>query len=354
MFREATPLQYAAAMLATALCVILVCCLLPTQPYARFRAVANTDYIKAGWIYERLNFDPTPIDFAFVGSSRTLLGIDSEQIENAINADGAHWHVENIALPHLAQDLPYLTVRLLLEKKRPRILFLETDYIGDWHDNPVYPLLCDLDDLIPTPVALINPHLPMQIVEFSARRAKLFLSALIGASAGTDTFDAAAYRGQHWNDVYITTNHDGVRSTPRLKNMEKAAFDKAAKEWVASTLATSARYRGWVGLQHGRDDYFLRSLLDVAKNSGTRIVFLYQPAVGSPADPFKSDMLRRYGEIWPMPEAVTADYTLWSNPTHLNYRGAEAYSAWISQELKKVVDASAGNADAGNTIGLQR
>ena len=64
------------AVSATFLAGFIGMSLLPHDPYIRYQTMQGTIFERATWMYERLHFDPAPVDIVLVGSSRTARGID--------------------------------------------------------------------------------------------------------------------------------------------------------------------------------------------------------------------------------------------------------------------------------------
>ena len=57
--------------------VLGVCAMtmLPHDKFLRYQALSDGTAPTAYWIYERIHDDPTPLDIAFIGTSRTGMSI---------------------------------------------------------------------------------------------------------------------------------------------------------------------------------------------------------------------------------------------------------------------------------------
>ena len=332
------PRRYCLGAMGTVLVILVALFVAPDDPYSRYKALATTDYIKAGWIYERLNFDPTPVDIAFIGSSRTMQGIDSAAIERNLN-DGStvKLHVVNLGLPSLGRDVPYLIVRMLTETKRPSVIVVETDYIDYRQINPVFSQLAGADDVLGEPM-LFNPGVVADLFAVSVRHAHFRLETLVH---GPSWFDPSRYVGPHWDDVYETTGRDGRKSPPRLWSPDKAVYEADAADRTRNILHKASEYDRWAWAELNYNETYFHRLLDLAKASGSRIVLFYSTSAGAPDRPFHADALKDYGEMWSVPPDLVADNSLWVNCTHFNYFGAEKFSAWLAGRLRSFVDAAA-------------
>ena len=301
----------------------------PVSQEARMHATAETDFLKAGWIYDRLHHDDTPIDIAFFGSSRMLQAVDASRLETALNAgSAAGLHVENLATPGLGRDSELLFARELLATKRPRMVVFEVDYIEAGWPNDAFPLLVSGPELLEMPL-VINRDLLYDLLFVPAHNLRLLWNRL----RGVDGFDPAHYEGPHWNGTEFNHGRDGQISAPRTEYLPAAKLHEEAAWWAGNLRRKAGQYDSWAWIQLRYNEILLQRLLDMVKQSGTRIAFLYIPPVGMGAPPFNQALLRQYGEIWSMPADIEADNRNWLNPTHPNLYGARRISDWLAGRL---------------------
>ena len=76
------------------------------------------------WIYERIHFDPKPIDVAIVGPSREQLGFSAAAIEQDLAQRGKHANVVNFALPGAGRDIQWAILDELFKAKSPKVIVL--------------------------------------------------------------------------------------------------------------------------------------------------------------------------------------------------------------------------------------
>ncbi len=344
MNRTLRPLHYGLLAAGSLLVAWVGLFFLPTGAYERYAGVIDTDYIKCSWVYERLNFDPTPVDIAFIGSSRTMEGINGSAVEAGLKAAGYDAHVVNFGIPSLGLDVPYLLTKMLVETKRPRIVFVETDYLAYSETNPAFPLLATPEEILHAPL-IVNEWLLNDLIGVAGRNLNLTWKRLV---RGPEKFDPATYRGAHWEDVDHVTAHGGIRGPLRQSNMEKAAFESYAAWWVGNIVRKAGQYDAWAWVQLRYAETYRMRMLRQLQASGAKIVFLSMPAVGTPEPPYHFDRLRPFGSFWPLPDVVSRDYTLWDNPTHMNSRGARIYSAWLVEQLRGATQLGALQPRAGD------
>src|SRR5277367_1417941 len=110
----------------TALVVALILdaavCLLPENDYQRWQLQDPDGSLR--WIYERIHYDPKPIDIAIVGPSREQLGFSPAAIEQDLAQRGKRLNVVNFALPGAGRDIQWAILDELFKAKSPKVVVL--------------------------------------------------------------------------------------------------------------------------------------------------------------------------------------------------------------------------------------
>ena len=140
---------------------------LPHDRYIRWQAMQTESYARLGWIYERIHFDPTPIDIAFIGTSHTMNGIDAsavgEKIAEVANSSGSHaqpLHVVNFAIPMYGRNLHWLIVRELLENRKVGMLVLEIFENETRKSHPLFVYPAEVSDVLDAPMFVNFNYFP--------------------------------------------------------------------------------------------------------------------------------------------------------------------------------------------------
>ena len=110
------------AALAVAFILNAAVCLLPENDYLRWQLPEPDGRLR--WIYERIHFDPTPIDIAIVGPSREQLGFSAAAIERDLAQRGKLANVVNFALPGAGRDIQWAILDELFKAKSPKMIVL--------------------------------------------------------------------------------------------------------------------------------------------------------------------------------------------------------------------------------------
>jgi len=306
--------------------------LLPQDRYQRFAEAATESkhYLRIKWIYERIHFDETPIDVAFIGTSHTQSAVDSRIVEAALRARGQDVHVVNFAVPHLGRDLHWLLVRELLTSRRVRELVVEVQDFEPRAPHPAFQRLGSVGDLVESPL-IVNTGFFDNLARLPRRQLDLFMPAMAGRSAFV--FSPRGYEGPHWDDTERLHGFDQQRT-----GTHPAAYLDEQAELLRTALHDKERLAGRLRLPSGcsvlkhYNRFYLDSLLNLARERGVHVTFLYLPFFRGPEQPLEAALYEPYGPIV-KPQGVLDDVTSWLNVDHLNVSGARRTSQWLGDNL---------------------
>jgi hypothetical protein len=282
-------------------------------------------------VYERIHFDPTPIDIAFIGTSHTQSGVNSSLVEEAMRRGGVDRHVVNFAIPHLGRDLHYLVARELIQSRTVKRLVIEVQEDEARAPHPAFQRLGEVDDLLSAPL-IINTGFVENLARLPLRQSLLFLQTRVtGPTAG---FDPRDYAGAHWDDTYMIHGIDVARIAVNTDESLRGPAAKLSKSHLEkralAARTTFAQQRHSVLQRYSY--YYLEALLDLAKTRGVEVSFLYLPFYKGPRQPVANDFFRSRGTIF-TPAAILDDPGAWQNEDHLNFDGANRLSDWIGKAL---------------------
>lgn len=321
-------------ILAVAFLAAAAAAILPDNAYQRWQALDGTIHKNARWIYERTNFDPTPIDVAFLGPSRLQAGVSAPELEAALEAKGMSAHVVNFALPENGRDLNYAIARELFRTKTPKVLVLGVIEKPSRIGHPAFKYVAPTW-LVADPGYFINLNYLSNLVYLPYRQMELFAADLWPSLTGrTKTFDPAIYRGSNVETTKEQHRLDGSpvnRINPAPRDELISQVSQLEKGMHPPFLPVSLR-----DVEFGDERHFIREIADLARAKGTRIVFLSIPYyTGSDAiqeEPF----YRQFGDV--INASFLASHAeLYVDYAHLTAHGAKVLTDWlvpyISQEL---------------------
>jgi hypothetical protein len=325
-------------LLAAALAMLVLVCLLPQDRYIRFRDINEPAVVKAGWIYERIHFDPTPIDTVFIGTSHSVFGIDSARVEQSCRlARGHRCASVNLALQHLGRDLHWLIAREVLETRKPKLLLIEVQEREPRAMHPAFPYLADALDIVTAPLLINLDYFP-SLARLPLRQLSLFAKSASPSLFGVRSdFDPAFYRGAHWDDTWqeTGTREHPIKVQPRTRihsaaELEAQRAHALANEGGAPKLPRSLRW-----LEYRATLIYLYKIIALAKEKGVSVRFVYLPSFDNMTTPEFLTDYEKSAPLWQMPAEIRARPEYWLDVGHLNAPGAQAFSRWLGEQVAK-------------------
>ena len=309
------------AALAFALAVNAAVCLLPENDYQKWQLQDLDGSLR--WIYERIHFDPTPIDIAIVGPSREQLGFSPAAIEQDLAQRGEHANVVNFALPGAGRDIQWAILNELFKAKSPKVVVLGVE------DQP-YPFGHFLFKYVAPAEAIVFPPSPFlhnylyNLAYLPVRKLELFGANLFPGLFGlTKEFDPEHY-AKNRTDYTTSFIGDG-----KLVDMEhqvpRATLLAQPREPVPRTLVARLLTR----LNGGEDHLFTEKIARAAKAHGAQLVFVHLPMFEGPQTISDEDFLKQFGVVLNYSDLAPHD-ELFENWSHLNHAGAMIASARLA------------------------
>ncbi len=323
--------------------LVALCCgavALPHNPYLRWQSLKGTMFESTAYFYERLHFDPAPVDVLFIGSSRTQVGVDARMLEEGLASRGRPLRVVNMSLPAAGMDIRLVEAREAL-RAHPEIRMIVVPVVEalprDGHQ--AFASLASVDDVVKSPV-LINRNLPKTWFALPMRQMMLFAKSAAPTAFGVNpVFDPARYPGASigykempgWQPQ-VPTHPVGTPAHARDLD-EESAF--RAKDSTPPLLPSSL-----ADVEFGVSRQSVRDLSVLAKAHGAKLVFLFQPYYKGPTAPVEEAWLSQYGPVWKyLAHMDNPDF--FRDAGHPSDRALPEFNAWLAEQIAAAVPPSA-------------
>jgi hypothetical protein len=331
--RKATVRKLVFTILATlgvALTLNVAVCLLPENAYQRWKLV-DSDYGRLRWIYERIHYDPRPIDVVILGSSRSQLGFSASGIERQLAEHGKDAHVVNFSVFNFGRNMQWAILNEIYKAKSPKVIVLEID-------EPPYPFGHELfKDVAPTNAIISAPKQALHqyfndLAYLPARNLKLFGANLFPELFGlSKQFDPQAYER---NRTDFTTNFPGEAGG--IVDMEKTVPRGGLLEQISRQASRNASTaREYARRNGGADPVFIRRIAEEAKTNGAQLIFVYMPNFNGSEAVSNLDFLKQYGPVINNGDLAPRD-ELFENWSHLNHAGARVATARLADAISSL------------------
>ena len=313
-----------AAALAVALILSAAACLLPENNYQRWRLADPEGRLR--WIYERIHFDPKPIDIAIVGPSRAQLGLSAAAIEQDLAKRGKQANVVNFALPGAGRDIQWAILDELFKAKSPKVVVLEVEEEPYPFGHFFFKSVAPAEAIVFPPSPFLHNYL-YNLAYLPIRKLKLFGANLFPDLFGlSKQFDPEHY-AQNRTDYSTSFMAEG-----KLVDMEhpvsRAALLAEPREPVPRTLVA----RALTQLNGGEDHLFTQKIAREAKADGAQLVFVHLPMFDGPQTVSDEDFLKQFGPVLNYGDLAPRD-ELFENWSHLNQAGAMNASARLADAI---------------------
>lgn len=322
------------AIVAAALAAAAATALLPENPYQRYQLLDGTIHERARWIYERVHYDPTPIDVAFVGPSRIGAGVNAPLIGQNLAARGLPSNVVNFSLPETGRNLNLVFVDELLQAKTPKLIVIGVIEKPSRYGHSAYKYVAPREFLA-NPAYFGNLNYLSDLAYLPFRQMELFAANIAPDAAGlTKTFDPTKYRGHS-----IDTTGSIVLPDGSLKEGRAAAplleLDRGVRKLEAG-MTPPLLPPSLADIEFGDERYYIRRIVELARARGVRIAFLFLPYYTGPSTAQEQRFYEQYGPLWNA-GFLSRHAALYSDYGHLTSDGAIVLSNWVTDPVASML-----------------
>ncbi len=310
-------------ILFVAVLTAVAACFLPDDPYQRWQLLDGTIHADARWIYERLEFDPKPIDVLVVGQSRTEIGVNAPRLSAALAAAHLPSQVVNASLAEHGRNMSDVIVREVLRTKHPKLIIIGVIEKPSRIGHPAFKYLAPAADVV-NPGYLADFNYFEDLIYLPYRQIRLFFADVAPGLGGlTKTFDPRQYRG---SSIVAT-------GSLHLRNDDTPASAKELRDGVRQLEAgmhpplLPERY---ADLEFGDERSSVRDIATLARARGIKVAFLYVPYYTAKPTIQGQAFYEQFGPIW------NADYLAshaewYFDYAHLTRTGGDHLTDWLTR-----------------------
>lgn len=306
--------------------------MLPHDKFLRYQVPLDPQSPTAPWIYQRIHFDQTPIDVAFIGTSRTGLSVHTRRLEERLAAHGINAKAVNFYMVKSGINIQYVLAKELLSARKVKLLVLEVTEREERKPHEDFIYLADPIDVITAPL-FINVGYLSDLARLPGRQVDLFLQTemqrfgLRGAESAPQP-----YQGSNLDHAQMIRTLDGVEHNRDVSHTF-AEMEELREEQIHK-LTPPLLPQPFNNIEFRLPRYYEDRILDLARAHGTTVMFLYTPLYGGPAVPAPyARYASRASLVNPWP--VLQDSRLWGDENHVNWEGAKLVTDYVGDALAK-------------------
>jgi hypothetical protein len=288
--------------------VLIIIIVLPVNKRLKYQGLKDDCFNHGIWIYDRIYSNTKPIDFAFLGSSHTINGINDKLISDNTKCGQA----VNLGYCRLGRNLSYVLLKELISKRDIKLLILEVREDENRYSHPIFPYIAKSKDVI-----LANPFFNKDILADVWTHFVYKIELL-----QTDFF-------QQGKAAPIRTENFGFASSKDTASF--AVLDEVKlRRSIPKTPLTTLEEDFHGSFSKG----YIKKISALCDKNNIRITFLFLPSYGSIVHkPNQYDNYSKYGEVLIAPKHIFENQTNWYDENHLNQTGANELSFWLSDKI---------------------
>ena len=300
---------------------------LPDIPYQRFQFLPVLCQ-RLAWIYERIHYDPKPIDVAILGPSKTFTGVSGSEVEKRLSVLGKPARVANLSLVYQGRNAQWAILDELYKVKSPRILIVPIDEKTEPWGHPWFMYFAPSAAIAFPPSIFLHDYLP-DVSFLPYRQMELFAASLFPNLFGfRRTFDPVHYATIRYD---FTTNSRGLCGEVVHTEREIPAAElRADHEEFKKLLHPTRLPRALVPFVDADDRVYFDKIARLAVAHGSKLLFVYIPDFdsGKLDEKIQKNYLR-YGAVLDFSDLASRN-TLFMHWAHLNHAGAMIVSDRIA------------------------
>jgi hypothetical protein len=319
-----------AALIGFALLYAGAASCLPDNGYQRFQLLDGTIYESLRWAYERIHFDPRPVDVAIVGPSRSQLGFSASRIEQRLAQLGKPAHVANFSIIADGRNVEWAIINELYKTKSPDVIVVAVDETPYGYGHPAFKYVAPATDIAFPPTPLLHNYF-YDVVYLPFRQMKLFGALLFPDFFKLTThFDTKFYE-QEPTDFTVSHRVEDGRWIDMEQQVPRAILLQQARKAATPKKRTIVpRLLG--PLIEGDDHAYIEKIARLANRHGTRLIFVYMPIFNGDAHVSDETFLSKSGLVLNAGDLAQED-KLFEGWAHFNHAGALVVSDRLADAI---------------------
>lgn len=266
--------------------------------------------------YKRIYTNTNSVDYLFVGSSKTMNGINDGLIEDSLNKHSVTpLHLYNAGYCRFGRNLDVLLCREFAKNNHLKKIFLEVRRDESTTSHPIYAYLANGKDILNGALALngslfpeVYNHLLMNLNYF---RCQLHLQK--------PEKNTASYQPHGYNNI------EKVLDKNSLQDFYKEEKTKYANMQVDVNA-----------LEYHYSRFYLNHLKAFCDKHQIELNFIYLPSFGNANKlPGFKEEYEKWGKVIVGPDSIFTNTSYWKDVAHFNTAGATAYSKFLANELAR-------------------
>lgn len=266
--------------------------------------------------YKRIYSKAHTIDYLFIGSSKTMNGINDDLIEDTINnGKSGKLRLYNAGYCRFGRNLDYLFLKEFASRHKLKKVFLEVRSNESTTSHPIFPYLASSSEILDG-INAVNGKIFKEIYNHELMAID-YLRFKAGFEIPENNSETMKWHG--YNNIERIMNEKELRDAG-LNEINKAEKNKINKD----------------ALEFKYSNYYLNRIISFCKEKNIELSFIYLPSFGGEkVAPAFLEEYNKEGKVIFGPDSIYKNVTYWKDAAHFNTAGATAYSNFLAKELTR-------------------
>lgn len=326
--------RYVLGIAAGFVVLLLLSLCLPFDRYLAAQSAAGSEMFHARWVYERIHFDPAPIEVAVIGSSRLEAGISPVLMQQLLGSKlGRAVPVANLSVVEPGRDYHGLLVRdLIAYHPEVRLIILSDDgFMVNSH--PMFQEMASPLQIATQPM-LVNKYYFTNLLAVPFRNLRNAIEQIRPEWFNVDrVFRRTAYLGTGLDRTLGYRLPDGKRRNGAL-TMPLAQLEQQARQSLAGQNKFRLAHLPFLpeAVQLSLDHQNMQAIAQLARQHHVALAFAGLPMFGPRDEPRNPHYYGQFGPDF-LPVAWRSDQALFQDSVHLNRSGAVVATHYLADQV---------------------
>lgn len=264
--------------------------------------------------YKRLEKKSVGMDYLFVGSSKTMNGINDGLIEDSLNKRSQNkLRLYNAGYCRFGRNLDFLLCKEFSKNNALKKIFVEVRADESTTSHPMFPFLANGREIIQGANAL-NGKLPSELYNHTLMNLNYLRCELKLEKKEKNKYKL---------ELHGYNNIDRV--------MERELLEEFYKEELNKNKSIDKN-----ALEYHYSHYYLNRIKTLCDKKNIELNFIFMPSFGNTTKlPAFKEEYEKWGKVIIGPDSIFNNKSYWKDVAHFNTAGATAFSNFLAKELAR-------------------
>lgn len=264
--------------------------------------------------YKRLEAKSVGVDYLFVGSSKTMNGINDGLIEDSLNKYSKNkLRLYNAGYCRFGRNLDFLLCKEFSKNNNLKKIFVEVRADESTTSHPMFAFLANSREILQG-IPALNGKITSEIYNHSLMNLN-YLRCILNLEKKE--------KNKYKLELHGYNNIDHVMEKELLEEFYKEELNKN------KTIDKDA-------LEYRYSRFYLSRIKKLCDKKNIELNFIFMPSFGNTTkSPAFKEEYEQWGKVIVGPDSIFNNKSYWKDVAHFNTAGATAFSNFLAKELAR-------------------